>query len=549
MNQSCRVSIFSSRPTFRPDDYLQPGKSLTAAEAAKLLGISLTRFRQLAGTRAEPDPVLGPPVKADGVRGAGWPLRAVLQAALARGATGGVPPLLPDPNGPRYRLSTLPEARRMVSVNQRFGDEATAWADLYEPTGYYGRALILVTPLNGAYLSDGDLLRLTRNLAAQTSDFPSTCNGATIVRMPIAGAYDFVPAIRAVTTRLENEQVDMVAAYNVPAADLAGCLGWSAVPVWPEDSVSPAAIAMWAPSSPVPITIPAHAQALWSAAMLAARTADEASDETLRLSARTLEAHLYDAVDGRRHENLSLDDGFESAVEWRPLPRPAHLDEAHTKDFFAAGSLLVSTAGLPAHATDAILGYFGDWAYSAPRGIDRRGIPDHWVQAFGLLRQRVTPLPDNERDTARVRALVAHAMELEPTSVPHVAITGKSYVAFGEDHITTMTWTGYDPETNSDNLSQAWPQDGTEILFGEDRDNGQPVLWALGVDGVPAPIPHQQGPYPFVSLARKAFGGDRKQFSPGKRLESLLSTVTPSQAVAINFTDAVAMLCELPRSN
>lgn len=543
------MSLYTPRPVHRLDDYIQPGRQLTAAEAAKLLGVSLTRFRQLAGTRAEPDPVLGPPVKSDGVRGAGWPLRAVLQAALVRGADAGIPPLLPDPNRPRYRLSTLSEARRTVTANQRFGDKATAWVDLYEPTGYYGSALILATPLNGAYLSDGDLLRLTRKLAEQGSDFPSTCHGATIVRMPVAGDYDFVPAIRAVTTRLEDGQVDTVAAYDVPPADLAACLGWSAVPVWPADSVSPAVIAMWAPSSPVPITIPARMQALWSAAMLASRTADEASDETLRLSARTLEAHLYDAVRGRRNERLELPDGFESAVDWRPLSRPAHLDDAHTKDFFAAGSLLVSTAGLPAHATDAILGHFGDWAYSAARGIDLRGLPEQWAQAFGLLRQRATPLPDNERDTARVRALVAHAMELEPTSVPQLATTGNTYVAFGENHITAMTWTGYDLETDLDDLSRAWPQDGTEILFGKDRASGQPVLWALGVDGVPAAIPHQQGPYPFVSLAREVFGGDRKQFSPGRRLESLLRTVSPAQAVAVNYTDAVSMLCELPESS
>ncbi|WP_027467270.1 hypothetical protein [Curtobacterium sp. UNCCL17] len=538
---------------FGSHNYLWPGATLTAQESARLLGISLSRFRQLAGTRAAPDPILGAPEKEHGVRGAAWHLEAVLRTALVRGygSAESIPPLLPHPSEVRYQPAFEQGARRIVTI-ARGQRSHQVWAELYRPRGH-GAAydLLVVTAL------DDDWFVTPEDDAAIAQEFFGALPGSqstrhlAVVHIPVAGKLYYVPNLVRVAVlhrdlfTSDGRNAPMPRWYNVPAQDVAACLGWDAIPVWPASCITAANVSMWAPGHPVPVVVPAATQALWNAALMVPTYRDAAPTELLRESYRTLEKELYNAVDQQRDDvRGELPDGTALAITLEPLPVPDDLRYGEKTSFFAAVSHITSTPGVPALVADAILTYFGDWGYSFPKTLHLQHLPDRWQAGFATLRRDAIALTDEEVSTARARRLQAHALPAVPAHPPMLARVGRQYVAFNPDYVTVLAWNGYDDTTDDGALADAWPAMVSELLIARDPGTSSLVAWALTADGAVHPLPTSQALRDFPSLAREALTGETSSKPRNPRLEALLSSITPETSRTLNYAEAVSLLTD-----
>lgn len=543
---------------YAPDDYLT-GLHVDGREAARILGFSAARFRQLSGTREQPAPLLGPPTVEKGDRSGKWPLRKVLEFGIAQGRdmTIPAPPLLPHPAGtPRYRRSSVPP--RAVRIEDDRGVVRESWAQLYEPTSVGAPCsaapdLLLLTPLWPSEIR-WSLRALAARFVVDAGMSRRYADEAgsvlTVVEMPVAvghsapwGLHIELMASAAVVDPSPKSWRDMGPAHRlVPFEDLAECLGWKGVPVWPEGTASSGTLAVWSPGNPVPLSVPVQWRDRWAGAQLALRKAAELeeTDPLLAASFRELEDSIHGMMRSQTRHPMRLDPGSTWAVDWQiPDREPI----AHTASFIPAMDAIAADPTWPAHLSDALLSYFGDRRYSLPVTVDLRTLPPVWRERFEALRRRSDPIPDVDRAAARIRRL-ERASWAASSEQPELLVDGRTLMAAAGEQLTWLAWNGYDSH-DVDDPALAWQQDASDVLLVRSAEPRLVGGWLSTPDGRMSPLPSVRGSYDFVTLARIAQGVDVWELRRSAALEQLLDTVTPDSPQTLSLPDFVALVRRL----
>lgn len=423
------MSIFpfsrSQAPSFAPNAYLE--EFVSGDEAAAVLKVTGGRWRQITGTREDPHPLLTPHVT-PGVRGARWHLRDVLAYALAEDRETAVPmpPLLPLPSdpgtGPRYVQPTDVPARvrlgRELTATGPFGS-ATVWAQWFEPTsavrcGVRESSVLMVTPLWPSTQFDvqqvvESVVREAVATAGWSEHFRPGRDWLTVVVLPVGND----PLLRSVRQLVFTaaEVADLVmrrplAARSVvaqmPAADVAACVGWPALPWWPEGTATRSLCALWEPGKPATTPVPAS---LADRARLAQWiTRQEPWGRVTQADYAQLARMCDPARTDRRgfHAQVEPAEGFELAVDIRwDLSSPDQ--QPGQPDAFAALDQIMASQDVPADIEATLRPWLGDPTYAAPAHYDFDDLPDEWV---GLIREGLPYLDDKgDLDTPRWRHL------------------------------------------------------------------------------------------------------------------------------------------------
>lgn len=520
-------------PHIAPDDYLHSFQ-VNAAEAAAILGLSGPRFRQVAGTRETPDPVLGAPQLEKGVRGGRWPLRNVLEYGMHHGRSMKVPlpPLLPRPDGsPRYRPYGQPE--QVVSVIES-GTRIEAWAQLFESTSHAlgDEELFVLTPLwptNTWHIRTA--LPALFEAFVQGAGLPreTTCPPAIVI--PVVEEHSQLWRVPVIPPTFAEP------AYHAPYEDVARCLGWSAMPVWPKGTNSASAVAAWAPGRPVPVSIPVAWQARWSAAQYALRMTNIAEDP------ETAESYLgawWSILSSMRSERLFTPE-LPASAEWAAELALPELPEGPSPavSFIPAVDDVVSTLHAPGYVADTLLSYFGDWRYSGPHTIELTHLPSPWSERFDAARTAGLAATEEQLRTARLQRLQREAIANANGAFPDVRLVDQHVFAWAPQHLTWLGWNGYTSE-HVDDLKAAWPADPIEVLLTRDSKTNQPVCWTSTADGQLSPLPSEQALMGMMPLTRKALGLDPVTTPPA--LEQLLRSTSSTQPRILVWPDFLALL-------
>lgn len=420
--------------TWTEEDYLRA--EVDAKEAAGVLDVSASRWRQITGSRAgTPDPIIGPGRTEPGRRGARWPLRRVLQYAMStrRELPSPVPALLPHPDGqPRYS-STRAQAIRTAPP----AIPTTAWADLYRPAdrmlcGHPEPSVLLLTPTwpttTWTMLPQLQPL-LGAALASQTWDLDlelSTLKSLVIVIAPVdEGTYrPFAPTHLTtfhVTADGLRETRDLYVAAqsetspsswhliasrtDTPVRDAASSLGHP-IPWWRHGTATSSTCPRWAPGRPVTMTVPAGeagrleaAQWLQQPQVTHPLTQDGAAamGAPLQEQARQLAAMTLPVGDlkDRLAQECELPDGLEVAAH---VTRPASIDISDPVDPWPLLDLLLDDDRCaPHHVTKELHAYFGDPRYAPVAQIDLARLPTLWADLFLEARHSPTSIAASER--------------------------------------------------------------------------------------------------------------------------------------------------------
>lgn len=517
---------------FAPDDYLHDAQ-VNAAEAAAILGLSGPRFRQISGTRETPDPLLGPPRLEKGVRGGRWPLRRVLEYGMHHGRSmrTPIPPLLPRPDGaPRYRPYGVPE--QVVSINDG-GDRVEAWVQLFEAAAFDVDELLLVlTPL---WPSTTGSIRMALPALfesfKQGSGLPRDAECPPAVVMPVVEEHADLWRVPVLTPSPSEPS------YHAPYRDVARCLGWPAVPVWPKGTNSASAVAAWAPGRPVTVTIPAAWQARWTAAQYALRMTDIAEDAELANSYLSV---WWTVLNSMRNEQLFAPSSLPDGGEWAAtltLPEPP--DTKLEVSFIPAVDDVVSTLDAPGYVADTLLSYFGDWKYSGPHTIELTHLPSPWSDRFEAARSAGPEATVEQLRTARLQRLQREAIANAGGAFPDVRLVDQHVFAWTAQHLTWLGWNGYTSE-HVDDLRAAWREDAIEVLLTRDSRSNQPVCWTASADGRLSPMPSEQALLGLIPLTRRALGLDPVR-TPAP-LEQLLRAATTTRPQTLAWPDFLHLL-------
>lgn len=414
-------------------DYLVA--EVDAKEAAAILHVSASRWRQITGSReGTPDPVIGPGRTEPGRRGALWPLHRVLQYAMSthRDLSGPVPSLLPNPDGrPRYSASSS-QALRVAgpATTSDSSGRATAWGDLYHPVehtlcGHREASVLMLTPtwpttvwtllpnlgpLVGAALTsqrwDVELSAIERLVVviaiADDGSYgrlaPTHLMTYQVSADGIREARNLLAAVEAQTTSSPDKRL-LATRAEVPARHVAASLGHP-VPWWPQGTATSSTCPRWSPGHPLTVTVPAGeagrleaAQWLQQPGIIRPRNPfnDQLThpaespdvsldDQALRLASLALpSASLMDLQPPM--ENSDLPEGLEVAAH---IARPAPITgiDASIDPWPLLDSLLDDDNGVPPHIADELYAFFGDPRYAPLASLELTSLPDLWAELF-----------------------------------------------------------------------------------------------------------------------------------------------------------------------
>lgn len=539
---------------------------ISGREAARLLGISDGRWRQIVGSG---EPLLGEPEKIPGRRGGRWRLRDVLAYAMAsgRGCTQPIPGLLPHPARPRYTSieGRVHGARAGWAVTDEEGVEYEVWTQVFVPEswhrwGHDEPVLMLVTPLWGTtYVTEGDLV----DIVSQTRTHPDLSgilprpgypNGTSLVVVVVdQPAHDGVsseggvPSLRswripAEQLRDENRGQWFAASYDVPVTDVAGCLGWPGLPLWPYGTNTRAHLAAWRSGSTIEISVPEqhapqHAAARWlehAATTNSERTAD------YLIAAHALVAHAPTP----RVEPIA---GWQRAATVTPA-RASRPDV--DGDLYAAVGDVARDPAVPAHVGDTVLDYFGDPIFSRPIHVRLDRLPQSWVTQITetvTSEPRVSP---PETLAARWRRILAAASGDEAASDASTYAMGveRTPVVLSSTH---LTWCSPHVEEFGD-ADRAGIE---EILLARDSTNGRLGAWARPVAGSHFyPMPLYAGPglsFNETAAVRAAVLGQPMSVTAEDRygtdpLGTFLRSSQDDEATVVSWSTLCDIACSQP---
>lgn len=519
-------------PRLAPDEYLQD-RHVDASEAAAILGMSGPRFRQISGTREAPDAMLGAPRLEKGVRGGRWPLRRVLAYGMHHGREMRVPlpPLLPRPDGARRYEPWGPPQQVAAEAG---GERIEAWAQMLESTSHErDGALFVLTPLwpTKSWRLRAALPELFQAFA-QRAMLPQETPRPTAIIIPVIEE-DPAPFWRvSVLPPTPQEPV-----YFAPFGDVARCLGWPAMPVWPRGTNAASAVAAWAPGRPVPVSIPAAWQARWTAAQYALKLADQTADAALAGSYRYT---WWSVLSTMHHDQTFAPTKLPEDAEWAVDLRLPELPEPGTQYalFIPAVDDLVGTLHAPSYVAEALLSYFGDWRYSGPHTIELKHLPSPWTERFNAFRTAGEPATPEQLRTARIERLQREAIANGDGTFPEVRIVDQHVLAWSSTHLTWLGWNGYTSET-ADDLKAAWPAEAVEVLLTRDSER-QPVGWTSTADGQLSPLPSERALMGLIPLTNMALGLDPVSTPPG--LDQLLNSTSSTNPQTLAWPDFLALL-------
>lgn len=533
---------------------------ISGEHAAELLGKSGPWFRQQAGSRESPNPELGAPVLEKGVRGGRWPLRTVLQFGLTHGieAPGGYPPLLPAARGPRYRPSQDGEHAMEVS-GRNFGGKWEVWVQQFEPWGVYAQKPWIVLVVTGVrnsldpttVIDPAEIVAEHRRQAPYLICGPAKDTRYAVVSLPPAD-YTWTStwcrgnAVQySGTNELGDATWETVDPHfqQIPFKDLAACLGWSAVPLWPKGYTSVATLARWSDQRPVEVAVPPALQTKFNAAERALAEAGRSSDPVLADSYRylhqTLTRVLIEAQQDAEELRGRMVEGTVLAV--RPkVPDQSDWDNPRGISFFPAVEKMVSDPSEPAAIADEMLNYFGDPGYSHPVTVAFEDVPTEWRDRLRSQIDTMASVSEAEQRNARLRRL-AQAVSTVSTGPVRIGQIGTSYVASTPSHLSWLAWTGFDKSDGYD-LTQTWPEHPLEVLLvsGEHSAVG---IWVDTVEGKLIPVPTGRPGYTPRFCLREVFGLPAFRTRGNKAtVDSLLMKVDRHQSLqmsAIDFRELV----------
>lgn len=509
-----------SKPSTHPSPetaYLNA--EIDAAQAASALGVSAARWRQIAGSRAEPNPAL-PPTQNPGERGARWKLRHVLDYAAAqeRDLPQPLPPLLPMAGGPRYALAG---PRTGYELTLPIGTNSSAvWAQLFIPTrprrcGHPEQCLLLLTPLwpADAYQVSRDVPQYLLQAAARPgwSDalraHPAGVSVVVLhnetttssVRAVFLDAQDLATALSPDLAAMSRSYGLSPASKEIPACDVATCLGWSALPWWPQGTATRSLCARWNPGAPVTTNIPEALRDrervthwLLSQKPLVPATQSD-FDETARMYDPARQEGLHALIAKQHGLQPPADDqvpeGYELAVTLRWDPASPSVTGADAQPSRALDQVM-ATIHVPADINAVLHHWLGDPTYSTPVYLPRDLLPVDW---WDLVDQswRVLPVAEDERTTPRWQQMIAtHLREsadhhpdydLDETSLD-LGLIGPldAPITLDPQGITIAAPTGYCPSAAS------WKDQPARALAmrdGMERDQVRDVLLLTSPSG------------------------------------------------------------------
>lgn len=426
-----------------PTSYLDA--RVNAAACATMLDVTAGQWRRIAGTREAPNPDL-PPLLIPGERGAQWHLRDVLTLALAEDRTlhgTTCPPLLPLPTGPRYTPvaeGLADDATGYQLTATRDGHTATAWAQLFTPTaptrcGQTEKALLLLTPLWPTTDTDiADLLDLLITAAGTRPGWIQALahtgigapdSGLAVVVLPVgdlqtAAAQSSVQATVLSNTDTDDALSDLVSPYlpaapaaarlplyPLPAADIAGCLGWDALPWWPAGTATATTCPQWEPGSAVDVEVPeplrpAAELAHWITTLTPEWGVD--ARDLQALAASVDPAHTHAPLARAIGQDPAV--GFELAahITWAPVAATAgDLDTT-----LAAQRQVMGSLDVPEHLIDVLLERIPDPDHAEPVYIPRDLLPTGWAHNLEVDSSSLDDLDVRLQAPAWRRVLAAH---------------------------------------------------------------------------------------------------------------------------------------------
>lgn len=441
-----------------------------------------------------------------------------------------IPPLLPLPNAvARYesikgRVWNAPESVLLVDPD-RATQNPGAYAQLFAPTaynlcGHEQPPLLLLTSL----WSDGQSPILTHaNITRYVTQALQNAPGWTdmldrnqprlaVVIIPTATTdrvYERVAAYEydaPVLFSLANQPKDLGAwahrnhvnqllnvpaeEYQVPAADVAACLGWSALPCWPEGTATESTCSRWHPETPVDIAVPASmARNLEIGRWIAHRSGVDAADS----DNLTALAALFDPVtraQASEHKwNPDLPHGLQVAVRitWPdPMPKGSRTASPWT----ALDRLYADPATPPAIAADMHT-WLGDPRYASSARLMFTDLPEPWTRLFAAAAEN----PSTDDDTPRIRRLRAAAGDYTPEALSVSTFGPLSTPAvLSTKEIVWLPPAGFSPEHPADaHPALAIPDDPHdppfEVLFIRSEGTGLVAGWCRTLAGKLAPLP------------------------------------------------------------
>lgn len=509
-------------PTRVPDDYLRV--SVDAKDAARMLGVSAGRWRQISGSHDRPHPLLGAPILEPGRRrGARWPMRGIFTYALTRNQHTNTPPppLLPASEA-RYRSArgavwNAPPAREIALPQPTHG---SVWAQLFTPTeprrcGYDEPTVLLLTPLwttdwPSVQVHLADVVRAAvetpgwHDILMPFSDRVSAISAVILTSEPEQGnvlVHEFNPADVERATATDSHRPARPApllagwqftgtSYWAPATDVAQCLGLSALPLWPKGTASRSTCAVWEPGTPVPITVPASMADRSEAThwlLSQPETEHAAADDYLWLASNIVPGRFERYS---QHDYDTIPRGFELAttITW-----PPPIDSRPNSKPSRALNVIFDSPATPPAVARTLADWFGDPAYTQPLHLRFEDIVEGpWAE---LMHDYNAVTAATRQDSPRWTELEKARQEAspaDPTAARRVLFGPHQAPALIDDaSITWLAPTGYEPAANDDFPHKAIPDDPPphEVLLLQDHLHNHPCGWLRTASGTINPLP------------------------------------------------------------
>jgi len=482
---------------------------VTGNEAAKLLGISGGRWRQLVGDRGELDPILGSPIVTKGQRGGRWPMQAVLQYAMARKRTLGVqlPPLLPRGDGHRRYVSAsgvVWNAPKGVTLTvDRIGPVygAKAWAEFLLPEsdvlcGQQVPPLLVLTPLWPS--EQHDILQALPILVNEASRVPGweiPPRGKQIMSVAIVpdGGSSVglllstmvwvcqmpVPVFNPAKSHGWFTVPGQPVVSQVPPSALAACLGLGKLPWWPEGCATSVTCSLWRPGAPVPLAVPEslvprHQAALW----LCDQSAEMA--DTQRAQGYRALAVAVDITGSERDciDDRSVPSGYELGVA---MTWPSEIEAPIGLDIMVWLDQVLGSPATPPDVGETLTDWFGDPSFAHPEQIRLRDLPDDWRQAI---------VDGYDEDVSGLHPRRLRLMDYCDGRVGKAILFGpmRAPAYLGDDELVWLPPTGFAPESGACILSTVVSSGARDVLLARTAE-GRVRGWYRTANGHASPLP------------------------------------------------------------
>lgn len=500
-----------SAELLEPQAYLS-GLQVSSAQAAALLGISVARWGQLVTAHQDLEHAA---VTTPGVRGARWPLRSILEFALRenRAVKTRIPALLPNPSGPRYVAAStrLPESPKSMFTSYLAygGVEEQVKVEFFAPAqrsanGIDHPAVALVTPVWPSEVVVG-IERLSQRLLHPDNPWFPILEGflddsakhddtaIALVLIPTAGRTENVSLLDEVEV-LEFSVNDILSdrprrprKLKVPAKDVAACLGWKALPIWPSSTNTKTNLSAWSPDQTIEGVLPADWGELWGAAQWIAST--EPSDALYASKQAVLHTIHHSIVSDLGHAKGSPSEGFRLGAQ--PAAPGAPSFPGQLPSFTDATDWAFNEASAPYFVTEPLFNYFGDSTFIRAAAICLDTLPPEWSYAVDKLQLSAEPSTNAVPGSQRRRRLETAIYTLDPTAqeISHYSMGPLAApAALSHNVIAWCAPTAIPTVEEHQQSSASAKSDFRSILFVRTHD-AQTVAIAMSVAGELVPLP------------------------------------------------------------